>query len=754
MQFDAEIDKLRGGSDQIKENLHRRGREIALRESRIREIQSVVNARNLEISRLEERRGVLAQRLNESKTALEKLQSTVSELDQRISSLDLSGEEEQRAIAQQLSSLRDTQRELDRSVREVRDRLVSAQSRRDALQSQMTAASPMSQLKRALGGEGAIPQEIRGDYKLLVDGIKVADRYSKALQSVLAERATFLVVDEVTTVARVFQELVLKADPHNKRGIGIGLFAALKDHADLEIPVSADPGITPMLAHVEALPWCKGIVSRLLAKVWVATDLDKAIEFIEKQVAQGAPDRDTVVVTESGDLMSPWSFYSLRHDGGVIQIKSKVDEAAQSILESQARYDQVAQERDTVVLAISEKERRHVELTRTIHDAQKALRELSNQQAEIRGRIQSESRMCQQLQSDVDRIGPQQSDIQGQLQTLQASAAEIQEEIERLQQNDNSGLESELNQISVALRGLEDKRRGLRDEFTQLLRGIESKRREHESIRDTLMRERMSAERAKGELQSTEASVRERHGDDVLRHICEQAVRVDLLVQDLRAQLEQRVLSIRQRLEREGEVDPTVIEQHEAESKRLEDLTNQHRDLIEASETLQETLKELSEACTRRFVATFEAIRGNFAVFGPKLFGGGSAELRLVDPTNPLESGVEIVVRPPGKKPKSIDLLSGGEKALCAIALVFSMFMVRPSPICVLDEVDAPLDEANVERFVNFIKEMSARTQFLMITHNKVSMAAADTLVGVTMPTPGASKILTVSLQEAVKHVA
>jgi chromosome segregation protein len=197
-----------------------------------------------------------------------------------------------------------------------------------------------------------------------------------------------------------------------------------------------------------------------------------------------------------------------------------------------------------------------------------------------------------------------------------------------------------------------------------------------------------------------------------------------------------------------------VVEQHEQESKRLEDLTQQREDLVRATDTLQATLIEISEACTRRFAATFEAIRQNFAYFGPKLFGGGSAELALVDPSKPLETGVEVLVRPPGKKPKSIDLLSGGEKALCAIALVFSMFMVRPSPLCVLDEVDAPLDEANVHRFVAFIKEMSARTQFLMITHNKASMAAADTLVGVTMPTPGASKVLTVSLQEAVKQVA
>jgi chromosome segregation protein len=264
----------------------------------------------------------------------------------------------------------------------------------------------------------------------------------------------------------------------------------------------------------------------------------------------------------------------------------------------------------------------------------------------------------------------------------------------------------------------------------------------------------MATERVKGELSSTEGSVRERYGEEVLATLLQTAEKAELLANDLRGQLEQRVATIRQRLEREGEVDPSVIEQHEVESKRLSELEGQREDLVKASETLQTTLGELSEACTRRFISTFEAIRGNFAIFAPKLFGGGSAELRLIDPSNPLESGVEIVVRPPGKKPKSIDLLSGGEKALCAIALVFSMFMVRPSPICVLDEVDAPLDEANVQRFVNFIKEMAAKTQFLMITHNKASMAAADALVGVTMPTPGASKVLTVSLQEAERQVA
>jgi chromosome segregation protein len=135
----------------------------------------------------------------------------------------------------------------------------------------------------------------------------------------------------------------------------------------------------------------------------------------------------------------------------------------------------------------------------------------------------------------------------------------------------------------------------------------------------------------------------------------------------------------------------------------------------------------------------------------PRLFGGGKGELVLTSPETPLQSGVEILVRPPGKKPKSIELLSGGEKALCATAMIFAMFLVRPSPLCVLDEVDAPLDEANLVRLLTLIKEMSLKTQFLMITHNKQSMTTADSLVGVTMQEPGSTQILTVSLTEAVQ---
>ena len=754
VRHDSEIEQLRQQADQARDELSRRNREVVAKESRIREISSVVEARQSEIKRLEDRRAMLTQRKDDSRASLARMEEAASALDSELASLDLAGEDELKALSASLQEMREDQRAKDRSIRDLRDKLVSAQSRRDAIQSQMTAASPITHLKRALGGEGQLPAEVTANCKLLVDGIKIGDRYTKALQSVLAERATFLVVDEVTQVARTFQELVLKADPQNKKGIGVGLFASVPEDGSEWGRSSGYEGIVSLLSQVQALDWSRGLVKRLLSNVWVAPDLDTATSYLEHLAAQGEPDPETVIVTESGDLLSPWSFYSLRHDGGVIMMKSKVDEASRIIEENQGEYDSLVSRRDELLAAIGAGEKRHTELVRAIQQGQAKLREISNRQGEVRGRIESENRMLSQLDGDLARIEPQMSEILGQISEFNQLASEITRELDELRQRDNSELERALNAAVAELRGLEEKRRLLRDSSAQLMRGVELKRQAHELIRDRLMRERMATERLRGELASAESSIRERQGEDELRAIIEEGQATELLIEDARRELEARVAAIRQRLEREGEVDPTVIEQFEAESKRLEDLTVQREDLVKALETLRTTLGELQEACTRRFLSTFEAIRKNFAFFGPKLFGGGSAELSLSDLSNPLEGGVDIVVRPPGKKPKSIDLLSGGEKALCAIALVFSMFMVRPSPICVLDEVDAPLDEANVHRFVSFIKEMSARTQFLMITHNKASMAAADTLVGVTMPQPGASKCISVSLQDAQKQVA
>jgi chromosome segregation protein len=186
-----------------------------------------------------------------------------------------------------------------------------------------------------------------------------------------------------------------------------------------------------------------------------------------------------------------------------------------------------------------------------------------------------------------------------------------------------------------------------------------------------------------------------------------------------------------------------AIEQHTELQERYDFLSAQTRDLEDSIASLQDTIRRINRQSRERFRAAFEAIQDNFQrVFG-MLFGGGTARLRLQEgEEDVLEAGIEIVAQPPGKRLQALSLLSGGERALTAVALLFSLFRYRPSPFCVLDEVDAPLDEANVGRFTDLLKALREETQFILITHNRRSMEAADLLYGVTMEEPGVSKVL------------
>ena len=161
---------------------------------------------------------------------------------------------------------------------------------------------------------------------------------------------------------------------------------------------------------------------------------------------------------------------------------------------------------------------------------------------------------------------------------------------------------------------------------------------------------------------------------------------------------------------------------------------------------LQQTITKLNRICRLRFKESFEQIDREFQAIFPKLFQGGKASLTLTDENDYLETGVDIAAQPPGKKLQSVGLLSGGEKALTAVSLLFAIFLTKPSPFCFLDEVDAPLDDVNLERFIDMVKEMTRLSQFMIVTHNKQTMLAADVLYGVTMEDPGVSKVVSVEM--------
>ncbi|QSX28757.1 chromosome segregation protein SMC [Shewanella cyperi] len=210
-----------------------------------------------------------------------------------------------------------------------------------------------------------------------------------------------------------------------------------------------------------------------------------------------------------------------------------------------------------------------------------------------------------------------------------------------------------------------------------------------------------------------------------------------------------RLEKLRQKISRLGAINLAAIDEFDEQQSRKNYLDEQDRDLNQALDSLEEAIRKIDRETRTRFRATFDQVNADLGLLFPKVFGGGSAYLALTD-DDLLETGVTIMARPPGKKNSTIHLLSGGEKALTALSLVFAIFRLNPAPFCMLDEVDAPLDDANVDRFCRLLQEMSATVQFIYISHNKITMEMADQLVGVTMHEPGVSRIVAVDIEEAV----
>ena len=209
---------------------------------------------------------------------------------------------------------------------------------------------------------------------------------------------------------------------------------------------------------------------------------------------------------------------------------------------------------------------------------------------------------------------------------------------------------------------------------------------------------------------------------------------------------EQVIARLRDKIERLGPVNMMAIDQFDELEERFDFLTTQRKDLLDSIQATGEAIKRIDVTTRERFKEAFTAVNGYFQEIFSTLFGGGRAGLLLIDETDVLESGIDIIAQPPGKRLQSIQLLSGGEKALTAMALMFAIFKFKPSPFCLLDEIDAPLDDANIGRFVSMLRGMQDRTQFVLVTHNRKTMEIADRLYGVTMEEPGVSKLISVKL--------
>ena len=208
--------------------------------------------------------------------------------------------------------------------------------------------------------------------------------------------------------------------------------------------------------------------------------------------------------------------------------------------------------------------------------------------------------------------------------------------------------------------------------------------------------------------------------------------------------IEQLVSELTTRLDSMGPVNIDAIQEFEELEQRYLFLEKQNEDLVTSKAELLEVIAKINQTTKALFADTFEKVRINFQEMFTELFGGGRADLVLVDANDPLESGIDIIAKPPGKQLQSISLLSGGERTMTAVSLLFAIYMVKPSPFCVLDEMDAPLDESNITRFIKILDRFTGQSQFVVITHNKRTISRADMLYGVTMEEHGVSKLVSV----------
>src|SRR5258706_3543022 len=234
-----------------------------------------------------------------------------------------------------------------------------------------------------------------------------------------------------------------------------------------------------------------------------------------------------------------------------------------------------------------------------------------------------------------------------------------------------------------------------------------------------------------------------------LEDILDEARKTELTTEELQEKADR----MKKRLENLGEVNPTAIEAYTEMKKRYDFILEQKNDLVTAKDSLMQTIQEVEATANQAFLDTFNKVRENFQkVFKALFTEDDTADMVLENPDNLAETGIDIVAKPKGKRPSSISQLSGGEKTLTATALLFEIYLIKPAPFCILDEVDAPLDDANVGKFTKMIKQFSENSQFIIVTHNKQTMSAVDVIYGVTMQEPGVSRLVSVDFRALSEH--
>ena len=782
--------------DDFNQNAAEPRQRAEVQQSRIQHLEQALRRFQDRVAKLEQEKATLGGDSADDELEL---------LNEQIAELELQVEEKQQAIDTQLASIEDlrdnTQRE-GAELDQVRGEVQRMRGRRASLEALQQAA---------LGQQGGVvndwlKRQGLADSARLAERLQVAEGWQKAVETVLGEQLQAVCIDRLESVAGALDQLSkgrvtlldagsVSAAPASERqrlidqvsGAGAaGLLAGIYCAENL----GAALALRAQLAAHESVVTRDGLwlgpnwlrvargddaQSGVLARQQELGELVPALEAAEAKVeslaARQVAAREQLRAAEQrrdelqrelqqanrrhGELRSELSAKQVRLEQIAVRrerLNREIDESreqfrieqenigeARILLQEAIDAMQADSARREALLAERDNNRNQLETARQRARQEKdSAHQLAMREQSLRAQLDSTA-------SGIDRTHNQVQQLEERQASLKESIAVSEEPIEELKIELEALLEKRLaveEQLGSARRELETVEHALR-QSEQNRHSVEQRAQE---VRSELEKIRLEAHALAVRRRTLQEQLIESQFDldAVLEHLPEHATE---------AEWTEQYESVGRKVARLGPINLAAIDEYKVQSERKHYLDAQNDDLVEALTTLENAIRRIDKETRSRFQNTFDQVNQGLGELFPKVFGGGHAYLEMTG-DDLLDTGITIMARPPGKRNSTIHLLSGGEKALTAIALVFSIFRLNPAPFCMLDEVDAPLDDVNVGRYARMVKEMSEHVQFIYITHNKIAMEMADQLMGVTMHEPGVSRLVTVNIEEAAEMAA
>ncbi|MEQ9462901.1 MAG: chromosome segregation protein SMC [Haliea sp.] len=768
--------------------------QAEVQQSRIQHLEQAQQRLQRRVLQLEEERAGLVQ--DDDEPGLEVLAEELALLEEQMAAFESHSDE----LVQQLAAARDEEGSLSGQLNDSRSRLQQLRGRQASLEALQQAATE----DRDQGVSAWLAARELQDQPRLLEQLQVDDGWQLAVETVLGDYLQAVCVDRLGSFAGLLGELqqgqLSLVEPGGTATAGPGYLAAR---------VRGPAAATSLLAAVRVaddLPAALALRPALAAGesvitpegIWLGADWLRVMrpgdqeggviqrrQELERLAAEIESTAAQVAELEAGQLQArerQQTLESRRQDSQreLQQATRQHSDMSAKLSAQQARLEQISARRDRLAAEINDTREQFRVEQEAVSEARLLLasaieqmevdsrqrEDLLTRRDEARTQLDSVRQKARHDKDLAHQAAMRHQSLETQLRALRDTMERTRSQLAQLQER-REVLEGSLMQADDPLAGLQGElesqlelRLASEGELTrarQAVAEVEHAMRQAEQQRAAI-EQRAQGVRSELEQQRLQHQGLQVQRENVLRRLREGDQDLEQVLANMpeganEPDWQVALEKVAARIARLGPINLAAIDEYALQSERKNYLDAQNEDLETALETLASAIRKIDKETRSRFRDTFDKVNSGLQELFPRVFGGGNAYLEMTG-DDLLDTGITIMARPPGKKNSTIHLLSGGEKALTAIALVFSIFQLNPAPFCMLDEVDAPLDDANVGRYARMVKEMSAKVQFIYITHNKISMELADQLMGVTMHEPGVSRLVTVDVDEAAELAA